>query len=254
LNGVISEYSTVRIDMDLSTTDFSVTPDLDSISMNYYERKYISPEPIWAMPGSEEYINFSTLDSFQVELPDFADIGAAFSITVIAKDFEGNNTTSVLQTTNLSVDSGTINITSIPKEEFVDDGIWTGEIILDFAGERKVTLTNGMARGSDIIIIKNPFSKNRLYPNFPNPFRPHKDINTTIQYDLKSDVKSIKVEVYTLSGELVKQWDGEITVGRHRILWDGKNEHKNAVSSGMYIVVINKDGKVMDRRRIVIIK
>ena len=254
LSNVTSEYSIVIVDMTLSTTDSSVTPDINEINMNYYERKYISPEPTWAMPGSEEYINFSTLDSFQVELPDFADIGVAFSITVIAKDFEGNNTISVLQTTNLSVDSGTINITSIPKEEFIDDGIWTGEIILNFAGERKVTVTNGIVRGSDIIIMKDPFSKNKLYPNFPNPFRPHKDINTTIQYNLKEDVRSIKIQIYTLSGELVKEWDGETTVGRHRILWDGKNEHKRAVSSGMYIVVISKDGKVMDRRRMVIIK
>ena len=330
-------------------------------------------------PSESITIKPSTLEHFLVELPETGITGVGFSIKVIAKDAKGNITPAVSGLTILSVDLGTISVASIPEEEFTDYGIWIGEIILNLAGEREVTVTNGVAYGSSTVMISNPlslsstaftdsegndesfytagiediyitvtdwdensdsltkqvvrvvvsdsktsdsetvsliettgnsgvfrnslglsssiasegipnngnievtsfediisvtytdgndasdkssdtvkvivpFSKNRLHPNFPNPFRPYKDVNTTIQYDLKEDVKSIKVQIYTLSGELIKEWDGETTVGRHRILWDGKNEYRNAVSSGMYIVVIKKDDKVIDRKRMVIIK
>ena len=104
------------------------------------------------------------------------------------------------------------------------------------------------------IVVEVIISKTVLHPNYPNPFRPGKDRTTTIQYDLSEDVNSIEIEIYSLAGELVREWSGNTRRGRHRILWDANNQGGKRISSGMYFVVIKENGKVMDRKRIVVIK
>ena len=103
-------------------------------------------------------------------------------------------------------------------------------------------------------IVEVIISKARLHPNFPNPFRPSKGETTTIQYDLGEDANSIEVEIYSLAGQLIRKWFGNTQRGRHRIIWDASNQGGRTISSGMYFVVIKKNGKVMDRKRIVVIK
>ncbi|MCK4533262.1 T9SS type A sorting domain-containing protein [bacterium] len=103
-------------------------------------------------------------------------------------------------------------------------------------------------------IVEVIISKARLHPNFPNPFRPGKGETTTIQYDLGEDANSIEIEIYSLSGGLVRKWSGNTQRGRHRIIWDASNQGGRMISSGMYFIVIKKNGKIMDRSRIVVIK
>ena len=103
-------------------------------------------------------------------------------------------------------------------------------------------------------IVKVIISKTKLHPNYPNPFRPGKGETTTIQYDLGEDVNSIELEIYSLAGQLIRKWSGNTLRGRHRISWDASNQGGRMISSGMYFIVIKENGKVMDRRRIVVIK
>ncbi len=97
-------------------------------------------------------------------------------------------------------------------------------------------------------------SNDQLYQNFPNPFDPYKGETTIIQYDL-SDSANIFIKIYNIAGELVREWNrGSEARGRHNVSWDGKNADNRRVASGLYIVVLKKNGNVLDRKRIIVNK
>ncbi len=70
-----------------------------------------------------------------------------------------------------------------------------------------------------------------LKNNYPNPFNP----TTNIEFSLpKSDYTTLKV--YSVTGELVKTLvNGEISAGTHKVVFNGKDENGNELTSGMYI-------------------
>jgi hypothetical protein len=72
----------------------------------------------------------------------------------------------------------------------------------------------------------------QLHENYPNPFNP----STTIQYDLpKQSVVTLKV--YSVLGqEVATLVDSHQAAGYHQILWTGKSDGGNLVSSGVYII------------------
>ena len=70
-----------------------------------------------------------------------------------------------------------------------------------------------------------------LYPCSPNPFNP----STTINFTLPSpDFTSLVI--YNLSGQKVRTLIAEdIQPGAHSVVWDGRNDQRMAVSSGLYL-------------------
>jgi FG-GAP repeat protein/flagellar hook capping protein FlgD len=69
-----------------------------------------------------------------------------------------------------------------------------------------------------------------LSQNYPNPFNP----TTTIQYFLPKREKAT-LEIFNLLGERVRALiDGEQTAGEHTVVWDGKDENRRILSSGIY--------------------
>ena len=83
--------------------------------------------------------------------------------------------------------------------------------------------------GSKSIIIKD-IKDNKLYQNYPNPFKNQ----TSIQFDLIESQK-VSIFIYNIKGEMIKKLDlGEIELGQHTINWDGTNDNNDKVSSGIY--------------------
>jgi photosystem II stability/assembly factor-like uncharacterized protein len=71
----------------------------------------------------------------------------------------------------------------------------------------------------------------KLYPNYPNPFNGE----TKIEYELSED-GMVSVKILDLTGkEVVMLFKGHQQLGRHQMLWDGKDKQKKQVSSGMYL-------------------
>ena len=69
-----------------------------------------------------------------------------------------------------------------------------------------------------------------LSQNYPNPFNP----TTSIRFQLPM-VDQVRIEVYNLSGQLVRTLvDAQVQAGYHTVLWDGRNDHGLNVSSGVY--------------------
>ena len=83
-----------------------------------------------------------------------------------------------------------------------------------------------------------------LYANYPNPFNP----TTTIRYDLKESV-DVKLEIYNVLGEKVRTLvNAREAAGRKKVVWDGRNDRGQVVSSGIYIYRLQAGDFVQSRK------
>ncbi len=70
-----------------------------------------------------------------------------------------------------------------------------------------------------------------LHQNFPNPFNP----TTSIKYELPKDV-NVKIAIYDIMGRQVRSLvNMKQTAGYKTIVWDGRNNNGQLVSSGIYL-------------------
>ncbi len=88
----------------------------------------------------------------------------------------------------------------------------------------------------------------KLYANYPNPFNP----STTIRYNLPKESR-VSLKIYNVLGQevrtLVNAWKG---IGEHTVVWDGRNNWRHAVSSGVYLYRLEVDGKARVRKMMLI--
>ncbi len=100
------------------------------------------------------------------------------------------------------------------------------------------TPSNGLFKGSTAESKENETNLPKEYSllgNYPNPFNP----STTISYALPYQ-SSVELIVYDIMGAKVKSFAiPSQSAGYQNILWDGRNENGNAVSSGVYIYRFN---------------
>ncbi|MCK4236818.1 MAG: T9SS type A sorting domain-containing protein, partial [Candidatus Krumholzibacteria bacterium] len=75
-----------------------------------------------------------------------------------------------------------------------------------------------------------PARASALEQNFPNPFNP----STQIVFSIR-ETADVSLRIYNASGRLVRVLvEGKWEVGRHRVVWDGKDDSGRAVASGVY--------------------
>ncbi len=67
--------------------------------------------------------------------------------------------------------------------------------------------------------------------NYPNPFNPE----TTISFFLP-EAGVTELCIYNLKGQIIRRLiNAPLSVGTHRLVWDGKDERNTPVASGMYL-------------------
>jgi hypothetical protein len=76
--------------------------------------------------------------------------------------------------------------------------------------------------------------------NYPNPFN-SSSTKTKIKFYCDS-AQEVKIAIYSLIGELVKDWTIHGVKGINSLEWDGANGDGKKVESGGYICVVNKSG------------
>jgi hypothetical protein len=70
-----------------------------------------------------------------------------------------------------------------------------------------------------------------LGQNYPNPFNP----STIIAYQL-SEAADVDLAIYNVVGQRIRVLaEGALPAGRHQVMWDGRDESGQAVSSGVYL-------------------
>lgn len=92
----------------------------------------------------------------------------------------------------------------------------------------------------------------QLYQNSPNPF----SNSTTISFFTTKNSKDTNIEIYNIKGQLVKTLINNQTQkgGYYEIIWDGKDQLKNQVSSGIYLYKIITDGWVSKIQKMILLK
>lgn len=171
-----------------------------------------------------------------------------------------------------SLPSGFVfNASEPPGDGSVANGVWfsTAYLYLDPGASQVVTL-NGTYTGPPGLVRNQAFAKSAnlawtsawadvqvgaksgevpglkwvaVYPN-PAPsakggFKPQ----ASVVYDLLQP-SHLKLNVYTVAGELVKVVEKDSGAGRGQIAWDLRNSSGAAVSFGMYVLVLNASSSV----------
>jgi len=98
--------------------------------------------------------------------------------------------------------------------------------------------------------------------NHPNPFNP----STTISFSLNTEnTESAELIIYNLKGQKVKSLPVVLSDAKHRIegrgvsnqyslTWQGTDQNKNPVSSGIYLYQLKVDGEVNQTRKMLLLK
>jgi len=95
----------------------------------------------------------------------------------------------------------------------------------------------------------NPVSDNAL-SNYPNPFNP----NTTISFNIPKS-GNVDLVIYNIKGQKVKILTNEKYLkGEHSLIWNGKNDSNQNVSSGVYFYKLNVDGKTVNVKKCLLMK
>jgi hypothetical protein len=83
-----------------------------------------------------------------------------------------------------------------------------------------------------------------LSQNYPNPFNPV----TRIPY-AAAENRTIRLEVYNPAGRLVRTlFNGEVRIGRHEAVWDGRDDAGTMVPAGIYLVRMQAGDRVFLRK------
>ncbi len=91
-----------------------------------------------------------------------------------------------------------------------------------------------------------------LGQNYPNPFNPATSIQYTV--DSRHKILHATLKIYNIKGQLVKTLVDEETIpGTHSVVWDGKDQEGNEVSSGIYFYRL-KAGDQSEVKKMVLLK
>lgn len=88
-----------------------------------------------------------------------------------------------------------------------------------------------------------------LMQNYPNPFNPE----TKIAFST-SKTSLTKLEIYNVKGQLVNTLVNEnLPLGKHEVIWNGKDIHQHQVSSGVYFYRLSH-GDIIKTKRMLLLK
>jgi len=102
--------------------------------------------------------------------------------------------------------------------------------------------------GGNTPSIPHAFS---LSQNYPNPFNP----TTTISFDIPGEdgeKKHVKLTVYDIRGRHVRTLvDEKLQPGTHKVVWNGKKELGQHLSSGIYLYTLKSGDRTYTKKMVV---
>jgi hypothetical protein len=117
---------------------------------------------------------------------------------------------------------------------------------IDFSGNESDPTGPGSSTGTTRDVIPDRFA---LYQNVPNPFNP----STVIHYDVADAGGRITLQVFDVSGRLVKTLVDEAqSAGRKSVSWDGRNGLGSRAASGVYFYRLEAPGHVETRKMVLL--
>ena len=154
---------------------------------------------------------------------------------ILAQDLPESDSTYDWITPNIQTDSARIKVTQ-------DNLVWH-EDYSDSSGNFTINISTGIKETG------NPVEDFILFPAFPNPFNP----TTTIRYSL-SEGSRVSLKIYNVIGERIKTLVEDFqSPGEKSAVWDGRNDHGQLVSSGVYIYKLEV-GEFASARKMIFVK
>ncbi len=102
---------------------------------------------------------------------------------------------------------------------------------------------------ADLSVVENqviPYQNNSLDQNYPNPFK-HA---TTIEFEI-AEPALVVVVIYDFSGNKIKSLlNKHCPWGKYSLNWDGKNDHGDDVTTGIYFYVLKADDQQLSKKMI----
>lgn len=136
-----------------------------------------------------------------------------------------------------------LNDTMLPAHSpgsYEDTTIWPETTFWYDVGVVLGDQTEDTLTGSPAVVTTEGRLLLRLYPARPNPFRG----STTLRFDVPTHVGDVRLGLYNVRGQLVRTVTGPaLTRGRYDWAWDGTDDSGAAVSSGVYFVRLEVDGR-----------
>ena len=159
------------------------------------------------------------------------------------------------------------------SETFTGSGARVGRLVFDVSGvepfeitDDKFVLTAGDvlldATESNLVVasMEGVFARrlgpaaslvyhNHLAQNFPNPFNP----TTTLTFSIKN-TSNVTLTIYDVAGRRVRELVNERRErGIHKVVWDGRNDRGEGVSSGVYFYELVA-GSFRDTKKMTMLK
>lgn len=123
---------------------------------------------------------------------------------------------------------------------------YSGNDSTEVTGTRQLFVERSGDLNTESIGIPNSFV---LHPNYPNPFNPETQIRFEMPY-----AGNVDLSIYNLLGMKVKTlYAGQKSAGVFEFKWDGKNDHNQSVSGGVYIYKL-QSGQQMQMRKMILLK
>jgi len=104
--------------------------------------------------------------------------------------------------------------------------------------------------GSTTSAVPETGSLLKLNKNHPNPFNP----STSIEFSVDK-TQSLDIAVFNVQGQRVRQLvSSTFSEGTHQVIWDGRNDRGQMVSSGVYFSRVTPDSGSPVSRKMVLAK
>jgi hypothetical protein len=90
-----------------------------------------------------------------------------------------------------------------------------------------------------------------LLQSYPNPFYlsdPQSNSTARIEFAVGENA-AVRLEILNILGQHVRTlWEGEISAGRHAVVWDGRDKTGAVVASGVYVYCLAGIAQTSTRR------
>jgi hypothetical protein len=84
--------------------------------------------------------------------------------------------------------------------------------------------------------------------NYPNPFNPE----TTIHFELPAS-QEVELAIYNIKGQIVRTLlNDHLTAGSHHIVWNGRDDRGNSLSSGIYFYSLKSAQKTKTNKMLLL--
>ena len=217
--------------MDLPTLEQTITASSDT-TLYFYNQILETYSALYYLVDTQE----STWNNLVIDLLTQDSDNMRYYVTSIVehKNDSTPNTYDVL-----TAQTQTIDVSSVDSVIFVVSAFGYDTINSEFSMRIIKNSSVEMATDMEFIHVSNQYSLNKPYPN---PF----NAQVTIHYTIPNNQR-VDISIYDILGNEIHRFQPQY-MGKQSIVWNGKDQYGNPVSSGMYIVNLSADLFTQSRR------